>query len=528
MTPASINETIKLDYYVELAIRRRWLIIIPFCLSMILGIYLAITLPRVYESETLILVEPQKVPASYVRPLTSIDVDSRISTISQQIMSRTNLEKIIDEFRLFTGPEFEGMYLEDKLELLMKRINVNVTRGRGGSDAFKITYKGTDPQKVMQITNTLAAYFIEQNLKIREAQAIGTSDFLEDQLVSTRKKLEKMEESLKEYRTKHMGELPEQLDTNLRILERLQMQLSDKMESLRNAKDRLAMIGRTILIPQAGQQAQGDVPEDFQTLEELKIQLANLQGRYTERHPDVVRLKKKIKHLEEDLKTRKKEGTTPEGEGRGADESIAPEADMISFQRASVKKEIRDLQKDITQIKAQIRAYQMRVDTTPKREQELMDLQRDYRNLQEAYSSLLNRKLEAEIAVNMEKKQKGEKFRIIDPARLPEKPVSPNLKRLFFLALIAGLGTGLGIVLLMDYLDTSFKRVDDIESELGLSILATISPVYHGKDRFLQRINGMATIFSLLLSLSLLAGFAVLSFKGLEGTRQLLGRFIEL
>jgi len=317
MTPASINETIKLDYYIELAIRRRWLIIIPFCLSMILGIYLAITLPRVYESETLILVEPQKVPASYVRPLTSIDVDSRISTISQQIMSRTNLEKIIDEFRLFTGPEFEGMYLEDKLELLMKRINVNVTRGRGGSDAFKITYKGTDPQKVMQITNTLAAYFIEQNLKIREAQAIGTSDFLEDQLVSTRKKLEKMEESLKEYRTKHMGELPEQLDTNLRILERLQMQLSDKMESLRNAKDRLAMIGRTILIPQAGQQAQGDVPEDFQTLEELKIQLANLQGRYTERHPDVVRLKSKIRHLEENLKTRKKKGQRLKGKGEG-------------------------------------------------------------------------------------------------------------------------------------------------------------------------------------------------------------------
>ena len=156
---------------------------------MIIGIYLAFTLPKIYSSQTLILVEPQRVPASYVQSIVSTNIESRINTISQQIMSRTNIEKIINEYKLLDDPKYEKMYQEDKLEMIRKQITVSVTRA-GGADAFTVSFQGKDPQKVMNVANALASYFIDENLKVREAQAIGTSDFLENEKAGMLKRLE--------------------------------------------------------------------------------------------------------------------------------------------------------------------------------------------------------------------------------------------------------------------------------------------------------------------------------------------------
>ena len=166
------DESFNIGYYIDLVFRRRWLMIIPFCLAMIIGIYLAVTLPRIYQSSTLILVRPQRVPESYVQSIVTTDIESRISTISQQIMSRTSLEKIIDQFNLFMEPENDNMFAEDKIASLRKRISVKVMRERRDADAFSSSFKDKDPEKVMSITNALATYFINENLKQREAQAV--------------------------------------------------------------------------------------------------------------------------------------------------------------------------------------------------------------------------------------------------------------------------------------------------------------------------------------------------------------------
>jgi uncharacterized protein involved in exopolysaccharide biosynthesis len=154
-------------YILDLLLRFRWLIIVPFCLAMLVGIYLAVTLPRIYESDTLILVEEQQVPDSFVRSIVGADIDARISTIQQQILSRTNLMGIIEKFDLFSGPKYRDVFLDDKVDLMRERIGVKVieTQDKNSANAFRISYKSEDPNQVYQVVNALTTYMIDQNLR---------------------------------------------------------------------------------------------------------------------------------------------------------------------------------------------------------------------------------------------------------------------------------------------------------------------------------------------------------------------------
>jgi uncharacterized protein involved in exopolysaccharide biosynthesis len=242
------TDTIKIDHYLGLVFKHRWLLIIPFCIAMAVGMYLTIKLPKIYEASTLILVMPQRVPTNFVQSIVTSDINSRINTISQQILSRSNLNKVIKEFDLFSDPKYSSMFIEDKFADLRERINVKVNRAdrRSEADAFTISFKGSEPKIVTAVTNRLAGSFIDENLRVRETQAVGTSDFLAAELETKRKRLEEVEQTLREYRRQYMGELPEQLDANLRILERLQTQLSEREQTLREEKSRLTAIENQI------------------------------------------------------------------------------------------------------------------------------------------------------------------------------------------------------------------------------------------------------------------------------------------
>ena len=522
------KDTFHIDYYLELVVKRRWLLIVPFCITMLVGIYLAFTLPKIYKANTLILVRPQRVPTDYVRSIVSTDIDQRINTIRQQIMSRTNLEKVIEKLKLFSGSEHTDMFMEDKIASIRGRIEVEVTRGarRSGADAFSVSYRGSDPQTVMNVANTLANYFIDENLKVREAQAIGTSGFLDDQLDDVRTQLQEVEKQLRAYRKKYMGELPEQLDTNLRVLDRLQLQLNERQASLQDAKNRLLLLDNQIesaeKLQAAGISTAPDNGEPV-TLAQLRQQLADLRATYTDRHPDVVRLKRQV---EDAQRSEAEAGSPADSEDPERSGSSTPPiqnrflADQIQ-QRNATYLDIKNLEAEIAKIILQIKEYQRRVEVTPNREAELLSLNRDYDNIQGSYNSLLSRKLEADIAVDLEKKQKGEQFRIVDHARLPQKPISPDLNRLLLMAVAAGLGLGGGLIFLLDFLDTSLKRPDDVEAELGVAVLATIPRIYQAKGQVLKRLNWVVTGLGVLVGLSLLAVFGVLVLNGVNPTIEL-------
>jgi polysaccharide chain length determinant protein (PEP-CTERM system associated) len=520
------DEAFNLRYYIDLTFKRRWLMIIPFCLAMIVGIILTFTLPRIYQASTLILVRPQRVPEKYVSSIVDSDIESRINTISQQILSRTNLEKVIKQFRLFSRPGQEKMFMEDKIASLRERIEIDVarTRPRRDADAFSISFNGTEPQVVMRVANGLATFFIDENLKVREAQAVSTSDFLDDELVTSRKRLEEVEQQLKDYRKNYMGELPDQLETNLRILDRLQLQLNEKQASLRDERSRISAIENQIaanrkFLTQSGTGVSED--GDSLSLDQLRAQLAALQASYTDSHPDVIRLQARIADLEEKFRSGELKAFGNLPAQASADPAVLMAQKSLAEQtrqRSESRREIKSLELEIANIARQIKEYQLRVERTPQHEQELLTSQRDYNNIKQSYDSLLNRKLEAEIAVNMEKKQKGEQFSIIDPARLPERPVSPDLRRLFLMVLAAGLGLGAGLVFLLDFFDSSLRRPESLEADLGIPVLATVPKIFQPKDILRKRLNRVLTAVSLVVAVCLLAGFAVLVFNGVEQT----------
>jgi polysaccharide chain length determinant protein (PEP-CTERM system associated) len=511
-------ETHNIDEYKEIVIHRIWWVIIPFLLSILIGIGLGLKLPKTYRASTLILIQPQKVPESYVREIISFDIEDRIRTITQQITSRSNLEKIIREFNLYNEPG-APMFMEDKVENLRKRITVDVSEsGRRGTNAFQIFFTGKYPNLVADVTNALTSYFIAENLKLREDQAIGTAEFLTDELETIRMKLLEKEKGLKRYRERYMGGLPEQLETNLRILERIQQQVITSQENLREAENRKLLIQQQI--SEAAQirtsvtalpaEAEG---ETEQSLDQLRVQLASLAARYTERHPDVIRLKEKISNLES-----KEKGDFKEGQEAPENRGITEAQRSLANQMREVELQIENLKAEAAQLHSQMKQYQTKVENTPKREQELMSLERDYDNIRETYNSLLSRKLESEIALSMERKQKGEQFRILDSAKVPMRPFKPNIQRVLLMSIALGFGIGCGLAYLRETTDTSFKTPEEVQKDLQLPVLVSMPIRYTERERKSIKRKKILAFGSVAVGFILAAVGIVFGTKGVDFT----------
>ena len=510
-------EPFELTQYINIAKRRIWWIIIPFLLTLLGGLAYSLKTPKIYEAETLILVQPQKVPEDFVRTIVSATVEDRLSTISQQVTSRTNLEKIIKEHNLYSSSD-QQMFTDDKVALLrnMIKIDVNYGGGRGrGTDAFTIAFRGKHPKKVMEVTNALASNFISENLKIRESQAIGTSAFISDELESVERRLLEKEQELKQYRQRYIGGLPEQLQTNLSILERLQAQLDQLHDRLRDAENRKILVQTEIAEqeklraePLIGATSEGGTPTNMTS---LRNELASLEAKYTKNHPDVIRLKETIARLEGQSSENEAGSSKPETPLTPVDHALKRQLHDFSFEIDTLKAEIKEVQ-------SQTQWYQKKVEDTPKREQELLSLNRDYGNLRELYNSLLNRKLEAQIAVSMEKKQKGEQFRVIDPAKTPARPVEPDFRRILLLTLACGLALGGGLAFLRQSMDTSYKTPEEVEKDLKLPVLVSIPIRYTQKEIRTKRLKRVLALVTVTLGFALSAVGIILACKGVDTT----------
>ncbi len=580
------KKSINIDYYIEMLLKRRWFIIIPFCISMVIGITLSIKLPRKYTASTLILVEPQRVPTKFVQAIVDSDIEERVVTLQEQVLSQTNLEEIINKFNIFSGKEYQKMFLEDKVASLRKRISVKVTKAKRGADAFSISFVDNNPELVMNVVNALATSFIDKNLELRESKALGTVEFLDGQLADMRKKLTDVEEKLKDYRKKHMGELPEQLPSNEKVLDRLQLRMADRNLALRDAKNRLLELEKeertklSLLESQIGAMeqknmsalpgisltAKSDIPnqaavpkesEKAVAFNKLKEQYESALLRYTSRHPDVIKLKKMMGDLEAELakeseakkaaEQRRKSEESKKGDAVSEEISMPKELEKNSIDagiakaRAAIKleiqekrdkisKEIAAIEEELAKLDQESKEYERRVDITPKREQDMMALTRDYSNIQKYYSELLNRKLEADIAMDMERRAKGEQFRILDKAKKPEKPVFPNIQMFFLISIGAGLAVGIALAFLLDFMDNTLKRAEDVEPLLDIPVLVTIPKIYNEEDRVKRRINRIFTIASIMVACVLMGIFAILAVKGVDPTlafvKKLIGKKI--
>ncbi len=511
-----------LSKYINIALKRKYWIIIPFLVTLLVGMAYGLKIPRIYQARTLILVQPQRVPQDFVRSIVSESVEDRLRTITQQVTSRTNLEQIIKNYSLYE--DFENRFgIDRKVEILRRKIQIDVghrvgSRGRDEANSFTISFRDKDARKAMEVTNALASNFITENLKIRESQATGTSTFLADELESVQRRLAEKEEQVKKYRERFMGGLPEQLESNLRILERFQGQLDQLQSNLRDAENRKLLIQQDMAqaerAPRTVAASPSALSERPTELESLKNNLASLEARYTQNHPDVIRLKETISKMESESQE-VDAGAVTAAAGTTATSRVDA---ALRRQYQDIEVEIRGLRNEIASVKSEIERYQTKVEDTPKREQDLLSLNRDYENTRELYNSLLNRKLEAEIAVSMEKKQKGEQFRVVDPAKLPTTPVEPDMKKILLMTLVLGLGLGGGLAYLLEMMDSSYKTPEELEKEVGLPILISMSIRYTEKEIRKQKRREYLALASIAIGFVLSAAGIVFSIKGVDKT----------
>ncbi|HZF05659.1 MAG TPA: XrtA system polysaccharide chain length determinant [Patescibacteria group bacterium] len=506
--PTVYDETAKgpgLSGLLEIVRRRRVLAVLPFLFVLTAAVSLAVFLPSLWTARSLVLVNRQVIPERYVTSTVQADLEARLLTLSQEILTPQRLTQIARQYGLYRS----ARSTDDLVDRMRKDIRIELVEERerrsreGRSFLFTVSYTAANPVVAARVANTLSSLYIEENGRMREQQAASTSEFLEGQLKDLRDKLQNQERTITAYKEKNLGELPEQKDVNLRTLERLQQQLQLAHENNRRATERRQMLTNalgeidTTVAMTATPSAAGPsvTPADTAAarLNLLRQELAMTQTRFSDKYPDVVQLKEQIRVLEAKVETEKaaaaalpKSVAATTGKRAGRDLRVPPEnayvqSLMTQLDQATV--EAKTSAEEIRGINGQIAVYTRRLENTPKREQELAILTRDYDTTKDLFKSLLAKRGEADMAAELEQRQKGENFRVIEPARLPERPAGPNRFRLLLVGLALAIGASGAAVVLAEQVDTSFRRVDEIRSALPLPVLSAIPRITTEQDR---------------------------------------------
>ena len=469
-----------LEALLQVARRRKWLILVPAVVIATAAAAVIHLWPNTYRSETLILVVPQRVPESYVKSTVTARIEDRLQSISQQILSRTKLEQVISDFDLYKKDREDGELMEDIVERMrMRDISMSVVKG----DAFRLSFKAEDPRVAMRVTERLGSLFIDESYRDREVLAQSTSEFLSTQLDEARRQLVAVENKLQEYQRTFNGELPSQLSANLQGLHNTEIALQQLGDSLNRDRERRIQFERTVADvleapePVAAPEAKPDMAmtlaEELKTAEQA---LLAVELKLRPEHPDVKKQRRAVEELRARVEAQKLQGT------------IASRPTNTVVMEYAKRKRLMDAKAELDNLDREIKAklaeeqrlrsvqamYQARIEATPVRETEMAALTRDYETLQQSYRTLLQKKEESEISANLEKRQIGETFRILDPARLPEKPVSPDRPQLYLIAILGAIALGIGFAAAAEYLDRTLRNDADVRAALNLMVLATV------------------------------------------------------
>lgn len=484
---------------------RHWQFILTLVsLSMITGIYLMLTVPRVYTARALLTIDSQNLPASLG--------ESNPIILSQIIKRYTYLNRAMKEAGLFSGPEYEDMSEDEKIALMRDAVSVNV-KNSPEDILITISSKGEHPGKIAKAVNYLTIYFIDEKIRTVTESLLEISHFIEKKLKVRADELSLVENALEEYRTDYKGELPEDLSANLKRLAALRRQLNKKQDMLRNKKlrrDQLNTQMRDIredmgnYVPPPLPERKHPESEDALKLTQLKKEYARLTVRYTNRHPDVVKMKRKIAELETKVrKYAEKASETLASEKRHRLQLLEQyqsdkmtQLKAVETQHRQLQSEIRRNEDNIPSLSAQIHVCEKRIEETSKREQEMIDFKRAIEDIRKAYDPLLKKKINADMAVEEWQKSSRKKFRILEMASGSGKPVEPDIKLFFLSSLIIGLIAGLFIAILLEILvDWDPKPA-------------------HLKSRFRRGIGTLLNPLIVMTAIFLIAGFGFFALKG--------------
>jgi polysaccharide chain length determinant protein (PEP-CTERM system associated) len=487
--------------------------LLALCLLVAVAVGLGgyLRMAKIYRCSALLSYERQQInPARMAPEQRNRQIRDTVSTLQDLVLSRKNLESLINEFDLYKKAR-EQRPLESIVDMMRRNIRISPSN-RG--DTFTVSFKGSDQEKVMQVTNTLAERFIKENLKYREERATETSNYTKDELNIAKTVLDYKEKAMRDYKLEHYNSMPEQRANNLARLNALHEQyqgVQDSIQDLERTKVmiqeqvnlRRSLVGSAATSSQANS-SQSETVTPWQRLQQLRHHLESLTGKYTDKHPEIRRTKQLIALLESEL-----EGTSSSSAnqtGARARHVQDPEIGQLQIQLKEVSLNIKKLRDDQRNIRSEIPQYERWIAETPVREAEWNAITRDYNELRRNYDYLVSQNLQASSVEHLEKKQKGSKFKIVDRARFPEKPYAPRFLRIILLSIMAGLGAGVGLVLAMDFIDTSFKDVAEVEDYLELPVVTSIPYLMKHSEVGAQRRKTVFLGAMLLLFLVLLLG----------------------
>ena len=487
------------EVFLQIAWKRKWWIVLPALLISAGTAVWTYTLPDRYSASTTVLVVPQRVPEDFVRSTVTAEVSERLQTIAQQILSRTRLERIIEELNLYEE-ERETMIMEDIVERMRTQdidLDVATPRRRGDTTHFSVSFASSNPRIAMQVADRVASMFVQENLQDRAILADSTNQFLQAQLEDARRRLMEHEAKLEAFKQRNAGRLPDQVASNLQRMQITQSQIQANVDAAARERDRLAAVEASLAdalaapppltVENAGSNG---VPAGTaaQQLEAAKKALENLERRLKPTHPDIVRMKRIITDLE--VKAAEELVQQTSGDGSELPEktlqlppAMAAKVTGLRVSAEQLRRSLETRKREDERLRSVMATYQARLEETPKLEAELTELMRDYQTLDEQYQSLLAKSEDSRLALNLERRQIGEQFKIIDSARLPQRPISPNRLRLNLMGLLAGLGLGVALVALLEYRDTTLKTDDDVVVSLALPVLAVIPAMSSAADR---------------------------------------------
>jgi polysaccharide chain length determinant protein (PEP-CTERM system associated) len=469
------NKTITFKDFVAIVKRRRWALIVPALAVFLLSVVVIMVWEPVYRSTSTILIEEQEIPREYVMATVTSYAEQRLQSINQRIMSSSRLLEIINRFNLYADKR-NRFTTEEIVENMRKKdikfstITADIVDPRSGvvkpaTIAFSLSYEGKNPLVVQQVANVLASLYLEENIRVVQQQTTSTSKFLEDEMKDVQAQLVELEKKIAVYKEKNPRSLPELLQYNLQTLDWTDRNYEQFNDQLRTLKEKESYLQSQLasMLPQA------------ELLKELRAKLISLKSKYSDEYPDVKKTKAEIAELEKKSDSEDVQTNVPKKQDNPA--YVALDAQLASTQSeiSSVKRQLEDAKKKRTD-------YSRRLEASPRVEEGYKNLLVERNNTQLKYDDLMKKFMEARVAHGLEKGQMGERFTLIDPARLPEKPVIPNRPAILLIGLFLGIGAGVGTASLQETTDKSVRCSEDLATNFPFPVLAEIPEIITLQD----------------------------------------------
>ena len=482
-------------------LRRRWGLLLPMCAVFWVAVALAFLLPSIYRSMATILIEEQEIPANYVQTTVTGFAEQRLQNIYQRIISTSRLLEIIKELQLY--PKLQNKMNPDEIAAKMRKdisldfvkadiIDPKSGRPASANIAFTISYQGKNAEQTQKVASVLTSLFLEENLKDRSKKATSASSFLQDEANRVKGTLAESDAKIAGFKEQHANELPELLPINMQSLQSMEINSVRYSEQLKTLREREGYLESQL----ASMHKQG---RQASRLDELRVQLANLKSRYSDKYPDVIAVKAEIEKISAEKGGVK--GEAPDN----------PAYATLAAQLASTKSEITSVGRQIAANDQQAVKYRKLIEATPRVEETYKAMINERDNQLRKYNDLMQKHMEAQVSQGLEKGQQGERFTVVEPALLPEKPIKPNRLAIIFIGIVLGIGAGVGSVALLEFNDQAIRSAEGLTQATSFPVLGVIPEILHEQEKRRSKKKNIMQLIALVVNgvLAVVALFAL-------------------